>query len=272
MFGYTSFGAALRAMDGYGDERSATLVNEVRSAWEGSGTVPDLSHESRFGLVRLNPTREDVILVCTGMIDAFDSLRESGTGAKLNLRKTIEALFELRAYARMKPSPTHGQAQINLRESLLNTPLAEFPLSAAHVNKLRRGGYTRLRDIHGERMATIVGKCGFTEKQVASIDKVLDNFLKVEVKPADIGFRQQLESIGKKHLGDEFALVDQADPTYWFNSYVRLTKTFGKLRHTAQPTSEPRRGGMSGVSVRNITRSMAGSIGLTPSTAILRQF
>lgn len=225
-FGYNSFGAALRAMDAYGDERSAHLVNELRSAWQASGTIPDLSHENRFGFVRLNPTRDDLVMACTGVIDSYDSARESGDRSKLSLRQTVEALFELRAFARLQPS---GAAPTQSGESaapVLQRELNAFPLNAGQVNKLKKGGYLRLRDLKGVPVKTIAGKCGMTERQVAAVDEVLANYLLATVTLHEIAFRASFEASGKEALGESFEAIGTTGEI-WLTKYKMLASSAG---------------------------------------------
>lgn len=230
MFGYTSFGAALRAMDAYGDERSATLVSEVRSVWEGSGTVPDLSHENRFGHVRLNPSREDVILACTGMIDAFDSTRESNDRARLSLRKTIEVLFELRAFARLQPPETAPRTACDGTSDILQRELSAFPLSAGQLNKLKRGGYLRLGELSDSSNMKIAGKCGLTENQVANVHGILNNYFLATVRLEDITFRSRFEELGKELLGGDFEPVVLTSDV-WLQKYFDIASSCGLGRH-----------------------------------------
>lgn len=226
MIGYRSFTAALKAMDGYGDDRSAQLINKVRASWESSGQVPDLSHKTAFGLVPLCPGRDEIVNACSGMIDAYDLMRESGERVRPTLRRTVEALFELRALARVQSAGPQNPTPSSPRERILNLSLTELPLTATQVNRLKRGGYTKLRDLHGVPMEAVVGKCGFTEKQVASIDQVIDNFLKVTIKPADFVVWRRLHAFGSAHLGESFSLAEgdfslvPQDEAYWLSHHV----------------------------------------------------
>lgn len=204
MFGYQYFDAALRAMDSLGDERSAITLNQLRTDWEGSGNIPNLSHETPFGHVQLAPTRDDVVQVCTGMIDAYDSMRESGERAKLSLRSTIEALFELRAFARLQPSEVMASNISEAPANILHRELCTFLLNTGQVNKLKKGGFVQLGDIKGVPATTIAGKCGMTEKQVETVDGIISNYLLATVELEEIGFRTEFETQGKVALGESF--------------------------------------------------------------------
>ena len=225
VFGYQAYDIAFRAMDSYGDEESAQLVTSLRNACESCGKVPDLSHENLYGHVHLFPTRDDFVVASSKLIDAFDVARESSDRTqKLQLRRTIEAIFELRACARLTPVLREQSAPQGIRDAMLNRELSTYPLSSNQVNKLRMGGYVRLRDLYGEKMFNIVGKCGLTEKQVENLDNLIGNYLKAVVSVDEIGFRNQLEVVGKTVLGEGFKLMD-GTPAFWF---IQFSEFAGK--------------------------------------------
>jgi hypothetical protein len=243
VFGYQAYDIALRAMDSYGDEESAQLVTSLRNACESCGKVPDLSHENLYGHVQLFPTRDDFVVASSKLIDAFDVARESSDRTqKLQLRRTIEAIFELRACARHTPVLRDQSAPQGIRDAMLNRELSTYPLSSNQVNKLRMGGYVRLRDLYGEKMVNIVGKCGLTEKQVENLDNLIGNYLKAVVSVNEIGFRNQLEVVGKTVIGEGFKLMDGTS-AFWFNEFSNFAgKVQPKetLRTTRKKTLYPR--------------------------------
>lgn len=220
VFAYETYDLAIRAMDTYGDEKSANFLNALRSAWEASGTVPELSHNTHCGYIQIRPNRDEILRACSGLITAYDKARESSErSSKIQLRNTIESLFDLRAHSRLNSNGAKQQTNHGLKDTLLSRQLTTFPLSSGQISKLKIGGYYRLRDLFEQDVARIMGLCGMTQKQVENVDSVINNFLKVNIPVSELGFRQQLEEIGKSILGDEFCLVS-GKSEFWLSRYI----------------------------------------------------
>jgi hypothetical protein len=217
VFAYEAYDLAIRALDSYGDEKSAYFLGAFQTEWEKTGKIPDLSHNTKCGYIQMRPNRDEVLGACSGLISAYDNARESlERSSKLQLRRTIEALFDLRALSRLKSDGQKPQKSDSLRDILLSRQLATFPLSSGQITKLKNGGYHRLGDLFEQHETRIMGLCGMTQKQVENVDAVINNYLKVNIPFSELGFRQQLEAIGKSILGDEFCLI-KGTTEFWLS-------------------------------------------------------
>ena len=121
-FGYRRYSSAILAMDNYGDIKSSNLVTQILDFWRKTDLIPDLSHKSTFGAISLSPSADDIVNTCSGLIEAFDAFRESASRSRVNLRHSIETLFELRAFARLVSLDSDKTKFSNgSEESILNT-------------------------------------------------------------------------------------------------------------------------------------------------------
>jgi hypothetical protein len=177
IFAYHSFDIALRAMDAVGDDISASAINKIRSEWDDSGNIPDLSHETRVGPVRMCPTQEEIIRVCTSLIDAYDTARESGEWKQLNLRKSVEALFELRAFARLACSDSDAN-KLSKGKKWLKSSLSELPIPVATSKKLVRAGYSTLESLMKVNDESISALTGLSHNQISKCHELIFNYLK----------------------------------------------------------------------------------------------
>lgn len=182
IFAYHSFDIALRAMDAVGDDISASAINKIRSEWDDSGNIPDLSHETRVGPVRMCPTQEEIIRVCTSLIDAYDTARESGEWKQLNLRKSVEALFELRAFARLACSDSDAN-KLSKGKKWLKSSLSELPIPVATSKKLVRAGYSTLESLMKVNDESISALTGLSHNQISKCHEVIFNYLEHHCAP-----------------------------------------------------------------------------------------
>jgi hypothetical protein len=203
IFAYRWYDHAVHALDALGDDESSAVINKIKTDWEDSGIVPDLSHESLFGLVKIHPNREEIIQACSGLIDAYDEKRISNERVKLNLRKTIDSLFELRSFARQIAINPKNTEQAEKNWSLASP--REFPISTVIANKLMAADLKTMEMLKEHDDKTLSALTGLSNRQIEKAHQQIFRFLEYQFKnrisKLEIALTPKLSEITGKPIG-----------------------------------------------------------------------
>jgi hypothetical protein len=191
-FIYDEPNAAIESMHLNGDKVSAQLFRKIEASFATGNSVLDISHSAGAAQITCHLTIPRTLSSVTRLIEAYDELREQARGqARPQLRETLQIWFDLRDCLRQPNLVSHSTERLD--SSWLDAPIGSFPATTATVNKLKKAGFTTLRQIHGAASSLICGLTGISTKQLGAFDEAVWRFLCASNSSIERLVRQRLE-------------------------------------------------------------------------------